>query len=149
MEAFSSSRRAGLFLGPALFLLILIVPAPEGLSPQAQRMAAVVALMAAFWITEAVPIAITALLPLALYPLLGIAASKQTALAYGNHLLFLFIGGCLIAAGLQKWNLHRRIALSIILWIGADLKRILLGFMLALYFVLGVDPGEFPVWAAP
>ncbi len=93
-------------------------------------MADVVVLMAVFWITEAVPIAVTAL-----FPLLGIAASKQTALAYGNHLLFLFIGGCLIAAGLQKWNLHRRIALSIILWIGADLKRIMMGFMLATAFL--------------
>ena len=98
-------------------------------------MADVVVLMAVFWITEAVPIAVTALLPLALFPLLGIAASKQTALAYGNHLLFLFIGGCLIAAGLQKWNLHRRIALSIILWIGPDLKRIMMGFVLATAFL--------------
>ena len=135
MEILSPSRRIGLLLGPTLFLFLLVAPSPEGLSPLAQRMAAVVVLMAVFWITEAVPIAVTALLPLALYPLLGIAASKQTALAYGNHLLFLFIGGCLIAAGLQKWNLHRRIALSIILWIGADLKRIMMGFMLATAFL--------------
>ena len=105
-SSLTQSRRIGLWLGPLLFLIALLAPAPESLSLQAQRMGAVVLLMAVFWITEAVPIAITALLPIALYPLLHIATSKQTALAYGNHLLFLFIGGCLIAAGLQKWNLH-------------------------------------------
>ncbi len=123
--------RLGLFLGIGIFALLLVAPTPEGMSRPAQDMAAVVALMAIFWITEAVPIAITSLLPIALYPLLGIASSKESALAFGNHLLFLFIGGCLIAAGLQKWNLHRRIALSIILFIGTDFKRILIGFMVA------------------
>ena len=76
MERLSPSRRIGLLLGPTLFLFLLVAPSPEGLSPLAQRMAAVVVLMAVFWITEAVPIAVTALLPLALYPLLGVAASK-------------------------------------------------------------------------
>ena len=128
-------RRLGLFLGLALFALLLLAPTPEGMPRSAQDMAAVVALMAVFWISEAVPIAITSLLPIALYPLLGIASSKESALAFGNHLLFLFIGGCLIAAGLQKWNLHRRIALSIILFIGTDFKRILIGFMLATAFL--------------
>lgn len=98
-------------------------------------MAAVVVLMAVFWITEAVPIAVTALLPLALYPRYWVLppASRlpwPTATTYS-----FFIGGCLIAVGLQKWNLHRRIALSIILWIGADLKRIMMGFMLATAFL--------------
>ena len=98
-------------------------------------MAAVVVLMAVFWITEVVPIAVTALLPLALYPRYWVLppASRlpwPTATTYS-----FFLGGCLIAAGLQKWNLHRRIALSIILWIGADLKRIMMGFMLATAFL--------------
>ena len=88
MEILSPSPHIGLLLGPSLFLFLLVAPSQEGLSPLAQRMTAVVVLMAVFWITEALPIAVTALLPLALYPLLGIATSKQTALAYSNHLLF-------------------------------------------------------------
>ena len=76
---------------------MLMLPPPDGVSPEGQRMAAVVLLMALWWITEAVPMAVTALLPLVLYPLLGILPSKEVAPNYTNHLVFLFLGGFMIA----------------------------------------------------
>ncbi len=99
--------------------------------PKAVAMAAVAALMAVWWITEAVPIAVTSLLPLVLFPLLGILDSGATAGEYFNDTIFLFFGGFLIAIAMQRSNLHKRIALMIIRGVGAGPNRIILGFMLA------------------
>ncbi len=104
-------------------------------NPLVTRTAAVAALMAIWWITEAIPIPATALLPVALFPLLGIMKGKTVAASYFNHIIFLFIGGFIMALAMQKWNLHRRIALRIILIIGSSPRRILLGFMLATAFL--------------
>lgn len=101
----------------------------------AWRVAAVGILMAIWWMTEAIPISATALLPLALFPLLGIADIRAAAAPYANPLVFLFLGGFLIAAGMQRWNLHRRLALRIIAMMGPRPYAILAGFMIAAAFL--------------
>ena len=122
-------------LGPVLFLVILLLPRPEGLSEAGQSMAAIAALMATWWITEATHIAVTALLPLVLMPLLGVMPSAKVAPNFANHIIFLFLGGFIIALAMEKWDLHRRIALNTIARIGTDPKRLVLGFMIATAFL--------------
>lgn len=128
-------RTIGLILGAALFALLLAVPTPAGMTPQTAKAAAVALLMATWWITEAIPIPATALLPLALYPLLGVMDTRVTARAYGDHNVFLFMGGFFIAMAMQKWNLHRRIALHIVALVGEGPRTIILGFMCATAFL--------------
>lgn len=118
-----------------VFTIILITPAPDGMSGPAHRTAAVAILMAIWWIMEALPIAATSLLPLVLFPILGICSASQTATPYANHLIFLFMGGFLIALAMQRWGLHRRIALNIVNLIGTKPSRIILGFMIASAFL--------------
>jgi solute carrier family 13 (sodium-dependent dicarboxylate transporter), member 2/3/5 len=96
---------------------------------------AVALLMSVWWVTEAVPLAVTSLLPVALFPLLGIMDGKDVSATYFNDVIFLFMGGFIIALAMQRWNLHRRIALSILLVTGMSHGRILLGFMLATAFL--------------
>lgn len=110
---------------------MLLLPAPEGLAPAGWRVAAVVVLMAVLWMTEAVPLAATALLPLVLFPLLGIAAVDAVAAPYANPLIFLFLGGFLIALAIERWDLHRRIALNVIHAVGAREDFQVGGVMLA------------------
>lgn len=127
-------QKFGLFLGPLLFILILVInPAPE--NPMAVKMAAIAALMAAWWITEAIPLAATSLLPLVLYPIMGIMKGKSTAPIYINSTIFLFIGGFIIAIAMEKWCLHKRIALWIIGIIGGSPSTIILGFMISAAFL--------------
>ncbi|HHJ16886.1 MAG TPA: DASS family sodium-coupled anion symporter [Gammaproteobacteria bacterium] len=121
----------GLWLGPAVFLLMLLLPQPQGLAPEAWRLAAVSVWMAVWWISEAIPIPATALLPIVLFPLLGIMPATTVTGSYGHHLIFLFIGGFMIAATLERWGLHRRIALHVIRRTGTSPARLVLGFMLA------------------
>ncbi|MGS2725976.1 SLC13 family permease [Psychroserpens sp. BH13MA-6] len=129
------TKRIGLFLGPALFILILLFFKPEGLSPEANAVLATTAWIAVWWITEAIPIAITALLPIILFPLSGGLDLPATTSAFGHKYVFLYLGGFIIAIAIEKWNLHRRIALNIINIIGSDVKKIILGFMLATAFL--------------
>ncbi|MBU0554323.1 anion permease [Myxococcota bacterium] len=153
-KPYTLRQRVGLILGPALFLLLLSLP--FGDKPTVARMAAIAALMAVWWITEAIPIPATALLPIALYPLFGIGGGAMKAgamkagamkagamkasasmmgggitAAYAHYFVFLFMGGFIIALALQRWGLHRRVALAIISLIGQDPRRLVLGFMLA------------------
>lgn len=132
---FAAHQRAGMALGPLLFLVILLLPRPEGLSEAGQSMAAIAALMATWWITEATHIAVTALLPLVLMPLLGVMPSAKVAPNFANHIIFLFLGGFIIALAMEKWDLHRRIALNTIARIGTEPKRLVLGFMIATAFL--------------
>ncbi|HEY9052916.1 MAG TPA: SLC13 family permease [Gammaproteobacteria bacterium] len=127
--------RIGIFLGPLLFVFIRLLPTTESMPPHAMDVAAVAVLMATFWISEAIPLAATALIPIALFPLLGVMPTDKVTLAYGNHLIFLFMGGFLIAMAIEKWQLHRRIALHTILLVGVTPERIVLGFMLATAFL--------------
>ncbi|MCA9066140.1 MAG: anion permease, partial [Planctomycetaceae bacterium] len=89
------------------------MPLPQGMTPQAHRLSAVAILMAGLWITQAIPLAATSLIPLCLFPLLGIATTADTAGSYANDTLFLYIGGMMIALGIERWGLHRRLALNL------------------------------------
>ena len=128
-------QNIGLILGPVLAMLILLFFDPDPDRPQVGRMASAVALMATWWITEAVPLAATSLLPMVLFPLMGISQGTETAKAYMNSVIFLFLGGFLIALAMERWNLHRRIALNIIYYIGRKPDGIILGFMVASAFL--------------
>jgi sodium-dependent dicarboxylate transporter 2/3/5 len=116
-------------------VLILFPEILDPTHPVIAYTAAVALLMAVWWMTEIVPLAVTSLIPVALFPLLGIMNGKAVAETYFNHLIFLFIGGFLIALAMEKWDLHRRIALRLLLWIGLSPARILLGFMLTSAFL--------------
>ncbi len=127
-------HRFGMILGPVLFLLLFF--APEGFLPgNAGRVAAVTALMATWWICESVPLAVTALIPLAAFPFLKIVSAQETAKSYAAPEIFLFMGGFFIAIAMQRWNLHRRIALGIVCLFGCRGHRIILGFMTASAFI--------------
>ncbi|MGH7884171.1 MAG: SLC13 family permease [Thermodesulfobacteriota bacterium] len=127
-------QRIGFFLGPILFLTILQLKLEPG-SPEVTKMAAIAVLMSVWWITDAIPLYATALLPIVLYPLLGISNANDIAPVYFNSVISLFIGGFLIALSMEKWNLHKRIALFIIKTIGSNPSTIILGFMIASAFL--------------
>lgn len=124
-------QNIGLVFGPILFVSMLLMPLPADMSPAALKVAAVASLMAIWWVSEAAPIAATALLPIVLFPLLGVMSTAATTSAYANHLIYLFMGGFLIAVTMQKWNLHRRIAMHTLRAVGITPNRIIFGFMLA------------------
>ncbi len=128
------SKSVGLFLGPFLFVLLLLT-LPENMPIQAQAVAACAALMAVWWVTEAVPIPVTALLPIGLFPLLDIVSGSQVTLPYANHLIYLFLGGFLIGSAVERWGLHHRIALHTIRLTGMSPSRVTLGFMLSSAFL--------------
>lgn len=128
-------RRLGLALGAVVGVGGLFLPTPEGLDPVAWRTAAIGLLMAAWWMTEALPIAATALVPIVLFPLLGIADIQGAASPYANPLIFLFMGGFLLAQAMQTWGLHRRIALGIVQAVGTRPQAIVIGFILASAFL--------------
>jgi sodium-dependent dicarboxylate transporter 2/3/5 len=130
-----SRANIGLITGIILFAVLVLMPTPEGMPVEAKHVAAVAALMAVFWMTEAIPIPATSLIPIFLYPLLGVMPGTQVTLSYANHLIYLYMGGFLIAVTMEKWNLHRRIALQTIRLIGITPDRIVLGFMVATGFL--------------
>jgi sodium-dependent dicarboxylate transporter 2/3/5 len=121
--------------GVALFLILLMLPAPEGMPVQAWRVVAVGLLMAFWWVTEVLPVAATALLPVVLFPLLGVATLSAATAPYADRIVFLFLGGLLLGLALQKWGLHRRIALRIVAWAGLRPSNLVLGFMAATAFL--------------
>ncbi len=124
-------QKIGLGLGPLLFLIILLAPAPEGLTIEGWKVIAIAAFMLVWWVTEAVPLAVAALLPIVLLPLLGVSSMKEATAPYANPVVFLFMGGFMIALAMEKWELHRRIALNIVLKTGTNANGIILGFFLA------------------
>ncbi len=128
-------KKIGLILGPALFLMTLLWFHPEGLSKEANAILASTLWVAVWWITEAVPIAITSLLPVVLFPLTGGLELAETTASFGHRYIFLYIGGFILAIAIQRWNLHKRIALNIIQIIGTNVKSIILGFMIATAFL--------------
>ncbi|MCC6727266.1 MAG: anion permease, partial [Saprospiraceae bacterium] len=123
------SKKIGLILSPILFVIMLLVPPQWGLSQDAWHVLAMAALMLGWWITEALPLPVTSLVPLLLLPLLGIAPTKEIAPAYGDPVVFLFLGGFLLALAMERCNLHRRIALTIVHFTGTNANGIVLGFM--------------------
>ena len=124
-------RYIGMVAGLLLFVLMLATSPPEGLSREGWNTAAIALLMAVWWITEVIPIPATAMLPLVLFPVLNISGISATATPYANPMIFLFMGGFMLAIGMQEWGLHRRIALNIIWLIGSRPRSIILGFMVS------------------
>jgi sodium-dependent dicarboxylate transporter 2/3/5 len=102
----TARRVIGLVLGFGIFALMLLSPPPAGLPVAGWHVAAVASLMAIFWMTEALPVAATALIPLAAFPILGVRTIGETTAPYANPLVFLFLGGFVIALTMQRWNLH-------------------------------------------
>ncbi|MFE6307609.1 SLC13 family permease [Nocardiopsis sp. NPDC057823] len=132
---YTPARVTGLVLGPLLFVVTLLFFEPEGLSPAGLAVLATTLWVATWWITEAIPIPVTSLLPVVLLPLTGALDGDTVVAAYGNDIIFLFLGGFSLAIAMEKWNLHQRIALSIVAAIGTSPRRIVLGFMVATGFL--------------
>ncbi|MBN1253407.1 MAG: DASS family sodium-coupled anion symporter [Bacteroidales bacterium] len=130
-----NSKTIGLLLGLISAIIIYFFTDLEPGKPEITATMSVAVLMAIWWVSEAIPIAITALLPVVLFPLLGIMNGKTISSAYFNHVIFLFIGGFLMALAMEKHNLHKRIALRILLFTGSGYGKILLGFMIATSFL--------------
>ena len=124
-------RRIGLVLGLAAFAGMQVLGAPEGLDAGAWQVLSLLALMIIWWVSEAIPVAATALLPLALLPVLGVVRPIEAAAPYADPIIFLFIGGFMIAVAIERSGLHRRIALGVLGVVGSSPAAIVGGFMLA------------------
>ena len=134
MHTHPLSKKIGLFIGPLLFITILNFPF-DTLSFKATAVLASACWMVSWWISEAVSISVTALLPLIIFPLTGVMAVNDVGANYGSSIVFLFFGGFVLALGLEKVNLHRRIALTIIKKTGSSPNKVILGFMIATAFM--------------
>jgi len=130
-----SIKRFGFLAGPLSFLLILLLVDSNFISPGAYKVLAVATWMILWWITEAAPVPIAALLPLILFPFLGVMKMSEAAAPYANPIIFLFMGGFMIALGLEKHRLHERIALNLIKITGTSGNGIILGFLIATGFI--------------
>ncbi|MCP9198902.1 SLC13 family permease [Gramella sp. GC03-9] len=124
-----------LILGPFIFFSLQLLESPESMPEAAFDVLGVTIWMAIWWVFEVIPIAVTALLPIILFPLTGAIDIETTTAAYGHKYVFLYLGGFILAVAIEKWDLHRRIALNIINLIGTDIKYIILGFMIATAFL--------------
>jgi solute carrier family 13 (sodium-dependent dicarboxylate transporter), member 2/3/5 len=124
-------QRLFMWLGPAMAIFVFCLPTPAGMSQEAHGVLACMMWLVIWWLSEAVPIAMTSLLPLILFPLMSILPVKNVSDYYANPIIFLFIGGFIIALAMEKWNLHKRIALNIIHVAGTNQRQILLGFIIA------------------
>ncbi|KHF39489.1 SLC13 family permease [Halalkalibacter okhensis] len=133
--SYKPSQKVGLILGPLLFFAVVLFFFPEGLSYEGRMVLATTLWVATWWITEAIPIPATSLLPIILLPITGALNGDTVTAAYGNPIIFLFLGGFLIALAMERWNLHKRIALNIISFIGTSPARIVFGFMAATGFL--------------
>ena len=128
-------KALALVLGPLSFIILMLIDKPASIPENAYAMLAVTLWIAIWWVTEAVPIAVTALLPMILFPTTGIMAIDATTAAYGDKYVFLYLGGFFLAIAIEKWNLHKRIALYIIKVIGTNIYKVILGFMVATAFL--------------
>ena len=130
-----TKKNIGLFLGPIVFVLINFFYEPKNLSSEGIAILASTLWIAIWWMTEAIPIYVTSLLPIILFPLSGGLELKLTTASYGHKFVFLFIGGFILAIAIEKWKLHKRIALNIIKIVGTKKSNIILGFMIATAFL--------------
>ncbi|MCG6914348.1 SLC13 family permease [bacterium BMS3Abin03] len=130
-----AAKKFGLIAGIIVSLIIYYFGNLDPSNPQVTTMAAIAALMALWWITEAIPLAATSLVPLILYPFFGILTAEKVAGSYINSIIFLFVGGFMIAIAMENWGLHKRIALRIIKLFGGSPNSIIIGFMVASAFL--------------
>ncbi|HBU79080.1 MAG TPA: anion transporter [Muricauda sp.] len=128
-------RNIFLVLGPLAFLILQTFDPPSGMPESAFSMLGITLWMAIWWVTEAIPIGVTALLPIILFPLTGAVDLSSTTASYGHRYIFLYMGGFMLAIAIEKWNLHKRIALQVIRIIGTNISKIILGFMVATAFL--------------
>ncbi len=128
-------EKIGLILGPILFIIFYFIPSVTGLEHAPRAVLAVTLLVATWWITEALPIPVTSLIPLILLPITGGTKEEVAASAYADPIVFMYMGGFIIALAIEKWNLHKRIAMNIISMMGANSNRIILGTMIATAFI--------------
>jgi sodium-dependent dicarboxylate transporter 2/3/5 len=128
-------RTLHILIGPLFFFFLYRLPTPEGMTPEAHAVLASTFWIAYWWISEAIPIPATSLLPIILFPLTGILDIARTTAAYGHRMVFLYMGGFILALAIEKWDLHRRIALYTIHMIGKNADRIILGFMIATWLL--------------
>ena len=133
-ESNSGLRPIPLIVGPLAFVALRLW-APGGVEPAAASVLGVAAWMAIWWISECLPLAVTALLPIALFPLLDVATTKVAASHFANEIVFLYLGGFFLAGALEHWQAHVRIALAVIARVGTDSRRLVLGVMLATGFI--------------
>ncbi len=124
-------RPIGTVIGLLFFLSVFILPAPAGMSIEAWRVAGVALLMATWWVTNAIPIPATALVPLMLFPILGVAAIRDAASPYADPIMFLFFGGFILGTAMQRWSLHTRIGLRTLTIVGTQPTMLIGGFLLA------------------
>ena len=124
-----------IFIGVTAFFIVMLIFDFGDDYKSAQLVAATAVLMSILWITEALPLAVTALIPLVLFPLTGAVSANTISQAYMNSTIFLFMGGFIIAIAMERWNLHKRIALNLIYLIGTSPSKIILGFMIATAFI--------------
>lgn len=130
-----TKKKIGLLLGPLAFVLIRFYFHPEGLTEAANGILAGTTWIGIWWITEAISIAATSLLPIVLFPLTGGLSLSETTASYGHNYIFLFMGGFILAIAIEKWQLHKRMALTIIKMVGTNVEKIILGFMIATGFL--------------
>jgi solute carrier family 13 (sodium-dependent dicarboxylate transporter), member 2/3/5 len=128
---YGARQWAGWLIGPPALALTLLLPPPSGLSEAGWRTAGAAVLMAVFWIAESIPIPATALVPLVLFPALGLGDVRETAAPYANPIIFLFLGGFIIALAMQRWQLHRRVAVGLISRLGTRPSAIVAGFLVS------------------
>ncbi len=126
-----SVRITALIAGPSLALFLLLVPPPQDMTPESWRLVSLIIWMVIWWLSEAVPIPATALLPIPLMPLYGLSSTTTVTTHYAHPLVFLFLGGFLMAAAIKRWGLDKRIALKIIAIVGTSPQKIIGGFMIA------------------
>jgi len=131
----SKVKLAALVIAPLISVSLILFGDLEPGNPSVTYTLAIAILMAIWWITEAIPLAATALLPVALFPLLGVVDGKTISAMYFNDLIFLFLGGFLMALAMERWDLHRRIAIKVLMFFGVSPGRLLLGFMLSTSFL--------------
>ncbi|MFO7446818.1 MAG: SLC13 family permease [Ignavibacteriaceae bacterium] len=131
----NKTQKAGFVTGVFSFIFILFFADLDPARPQITQMAAVVVLMSAWWVTEAVPLAATSLIPLILFPLMGMMNGEKVAGSYINSIIFLFLGGFLLAVAMERWGLHKRVALKIITLFGGSPRAVILGLMFATGFI--------------
>ncbi|MFA7552924.1 MAG: DASS family sodium-coupled anion symporter [Spongiibacteraceae bacterium] len=134
-QGYSKSRLVGLLLGAGFLLMTVLLPPPESMSMEAWSALGLMLLMATWWSTEAIPIPATALLPIVLVPGLGLGDISEATPPYAHPIIFLFLGGFSLGLAMQRWNLHRRIALMTLKAVGSEPKRQIAGFMLATAFL--------------